>query len=209
MQLVALCSRSQASMDRALQRLEVRDGSIRCYTALEDLLADADVDCVDLCLPIPEIPRAVRAALAAGKAVLSEKPAAPSPAEALELWRAYADPTGGAQPWAVLENFGRKPTVLRFEELLRAQCVGRPRSYAAALHQTPPDAAALGWRAGAGAAEGAAGAYTGGWSLDVGVHLARALRVWFGEAEAARGVRLAGEGDGGGGGGRGRSCAAS
>ncbi|KAJ1473606.1 hypothetical protein T484DRAFT_1912720, partial [Baffinella frigidus] len=138
-ELVALCSRSQASLDWALQRLEVKDGSIKCYTELETLLADSSIDCVDLCLPIPAMPNAIISALNAGKAVLSEKPAAPSPTAALALWNAYASPgvddaaarelspgtSSDPRCWVVLENWGRKATVLRVEALLKAQCVGR------------------------------------------------------------------------------------
>ncbi len=50
--------------------------NIRVYQAIEDLLADADVELVDLCVPTPlHVPQSI-AALKAGKHVVCEKPLA-------------------------------------------------------------------------------------------------------------------------------------
>ncbi len=47
---------------------------VRKYQRFEDLLADPDIDMVDLCLPPGEHAKAAIAALKAGKHVLCEKP---------------------------------------------------------------------------------------------------------------------------------------
>ena len=85
--LVAICSRTQASLAKAAKRIE---HNVAQYTNLADVLADDDVDVVDLVLPIAAMAHAIEACLAAGKHVLSEKPAAASPAVAAWLWQQYA-----------------------------------------------------------------------------------------------------------------------
>ncbi|MBN2492447.1 MAG: Gfo/Idh/MocA family oxidoreductase [Planctomycetes bacterium] len=62
-------------------------GGVRRYTDAEELILDPGVDLVDICLPTPLHAAAVRAAIAAGKHVLVEKPPARTAAEA----RALAD----------------------------------------------------------------------------------------------------------------------
>ncbi len=63
---------------------------VRAYTKLEDLLADDDVDLVDLCVPTPlHVPQAL-AALAAGKHVICEKPLARTAALSREIVDAAA-----------------------------------------------------------------------------------------------------------------------
>ncbi len=50
--------------------------SVRAYTKIEDLLADAEVELVDLCVPTPmHVPQTI-ASLQAGKHVICEKPLA-------------------------------------------------------------------------------------------------------------------------------------
>ncbi|HMP61451.1 MAG TPA: Gfo/Idh/MocA family oxidoreductase, partial [Gemmatales bacterium] len=56
-------------------------GSIKAYATLEELLADPEIDLVDICLPTDQHVAAARAALAAGKHVLVEKPLALHPDE--------------------------------------------------------------------------------------------------------------------------------
>ncbi|MBI5832570.1 MAG: Gfo/Idh/MocA family oxidoreductase [Armatimonadetes bacterium] len=67
--------------DATLQRVGEQTGATRLYTKAADLIADADVDIVDICTPNAfHTPLAV-AALEAGKHVLCEKPLAPTPAD--------------------------------------------------------------------------------------------------------------------------------
>src|SRR5580704_13768500 len=74
-EVVAVCSRSEKSTARAVG--ELGRPNLRRYTDLDALLADKEVDIVDLVLPISAMPAAIRASLQAGKHVISEKPCAP------------------------------------------------------------------------------------------------------------------------------------
>lgn len=58
---------------------------IRVYDAALDLIADPEVDLVDICVPVYLHREYALAAIAAGKAVLCEKPLARSAAEAAEI----------------------------------------------------------------------------------------------------------------------------
>src|SRR5580692_255824 len=82
-EVVAVCSRSDASLARACK--DFGRTNLRQYTDIRALLADKDVDIVDLVLPISSMPEAIRAALEAGKHVISEKPCAPTVAAGLSL----------------------------------------------------------------------------------------------------------------------------
>ncbi len=55
---------------------------VKVYRALDEVLADPEVDLVDLCVPTPLHPEQSMAALKAGKHVLCEKPLALSSAQA-------------------------------------------------------------------------------------------------------------------------------
>ena len=66
---------------------------IKGYTQVAELLANPDVQVVDVCLPTPAHTEIVTAALAAGKHVLCEKPMALTSAEA----RKIADAAAGAK----------------------------------------------------------------------------------------------------------------
>lgn len=64
--------------------------SVRAYRAIEDLLADGEVDLVDLCVPTPlHVPQTI-ASLAAGKHVVCEKPLARTSALSREIVDAAA-----------------------------------------------------------------------------------------------------------------------
>jgi len=72
--------------------------NIRTYQKLEDLLADADVDVIDLCVPTPlHGPQAI-AALQSGKHVLCEKPLARTSAVAREIVAAAKSAKGFFMP---------------------------------------------------------------------------------------------------------------
>lgn len=67
--------------DATLKRVGEQTGATKLYTKAADLIADPDVDIVDICTPNAfHTPLAV-AALEAGKHVLCEKPLAPTPAD--------------------------------------------------------------------------------------------------------------------------------
>src|SRR5262245_48556194 len=81
-QVTALCSRDKKKLDgdwTSIQgnfgpRGEQMDlGGIKKYARLEDMLADKDIDLIDVCNPTHLHPETALKALAAGKHVLVEK----------------------------------------------------------------------------------------------------------------------------------------
>ena len=99
-EIVALCSRSEDSLGRAERVIGRR---VRKFTELDALLADGEIDIVDLVLPTPLMPAAIRSALRSGKHVISEKPCAGTVAECHRLLAEYA--AGDGKLWAVAENW--------------------------------------------------------------------------------------------------------
>ena len=71
---------------------------IKVYRALEEVLADPEVDLVDLCVPTPLHPAQAIAALKAGKHVLCEKPLALTSAQARLIVRAAQSARGFFMP---------------------------------------------------------------------------------------------------------------
>src|SRR5512137_190096 len=61
------------------------DRDVKVYRVLDELLADPEVDLVDLCVPTPLHPEQSIAALKAGKHVLCEKPLALTSAQARDI----------------------------------------------------------------------------------------------------------------------------
>jgi 1,5-anhydro-D-fructose reductase (1,5-anhydro-D-mannitol-forming) len=76
---------------QAAQHVDLSD--LAKYAQFEDLLADANVDVVDICLPTPLHAPVALAALRAGKHVLCEKPMSLSPDECAAMERAAAEST--------------------------------------------------------------------------------------------------------------------
>ena len=91
-------------------------------SSFEDVLADPTVDAVIIATPSWVTPGLVRAALAAGKYVLSEKPLAPTLAEQLEL----RDLPGAADRLQIGLTYRHHPAVDRLRELVAAGALGRP-----------------------------------------------------------------------------------
>lgn len=71
---------------------------VKVFRALEALLADSDVDLVDICTPTPLHPAQVMAALQAGKHVICEKPLARTSAAAREILQVAERSTGMLMP---------------------------------------------------------------------------------------------------------------
>ena len=99
-QIVALCNPSGRNLDGDFSKISGNVGDadvlrldmtkVKAYRELDALLADPDVDAVDICTPTKtHIPMAL-AALAAGKHVLVEKPLARHAADAAALMDAAA-----------------------------------------------------------------------------------------------------------------------
>lgn len=168
-ELVALYSRSQQTAQAAAQHIP---HSVALYTELDSLLQRTDISAVGIALPINTQPEVIRAALRAGKHVLSEKPIAPTAAEAralLDFAAQYPD-----QIWMVAENY----------------------RFASALQKAPAAVAQLGklaifnWAIFAGmmpsnmyyhTAWRRDNSYQGGFLLDGGIHFMAALRMVLGE----------------------------
>ncbi|KAM0550801.1 hypothetical protein ACHAPJ_008664 [Fusarium lateritium] len=77
--------------------------------SLDDLLARDDIEAVIIALPIPSQPEHIKAALAAGKHVLAEKPVAPTVAQGKKLLD-YHRGLGGKATFSIAENFRFKPS---------------------------------------------------------------------------------------------------
>lgn len=71
---------------------------VRVYTKFEDVLADKDVELVDLCTPTPMHPDQSMAALKAGKSVLCEKPLARTSAAGKQVVSTEAAAKGFVMP---------------------------------------------------------------------------------------------------------------
>ncbi len=92
---------------------------VRAYKQLEDLLADGEVDLVDLCTPTPLHPAQATAALQSGRHVLCEKPLARTSAIARDIVNAVKSAKGFFMPamcmrfwpgWACLKEFSQNGT---------------------------------------------------------------------------------------------------
>lgn len=71
---------------------------VKVYQSLDAMLADPDVQLVDLCTPTPLHPQQAIAALKAGKHVICEKPLARTSAEAQKILKVAADSAGLLMP---------------------------------------------------------------------------------------------------------------
>jgi len=140
----------------------------RVFDSAEELILSPDVEAVLISLPIDAQPELVERALAAGKAVLSEKPMAPSVAEGKKLVKAAAR---YAAPWLVGENFAFMPAVARMRAWLEQGKIGEPR-LVEVMQMTFMDAKNpyfhTAWRH--------QPKHVGGFVADGGVHMAHALR---------------------------------
>lgn len=169
-EIVAIYSRTHAAAATLAQRIGER---VAIYTDLAALLARADIDAVDILLPIPVQADFVEAALRAGKHVVSEKPIAPDSSAAHRLMALHADRP--AQVWMVAENWRYEEAFERAAQLIAENAIGRPVTAAwsryVALKPGNPYYATTWRRSG----------FAGGLLLDGVIHLAAALRLVLGE----------------------------
>jgi predicted dehydrogenase/FAD/FMN-containing dehydrogenase len=169
--LEAICSRTAESMARC-QELVGRP--IKQYLDMHALLADPEVDAVDIVLPIHLMPMGVEAAIKAGKHILSEKPIAPTFDAAKQLMAMHVHAcTTSPKAWCVLENWGLKPATRCIFDHLQQGTIGKPLSFYFVKHETLSAEIDQSWRG--------QGLFKGGALVDIGVHFVRALRVLFGE----------------------------
>ena len=173
-QIVAVYSRTRASAETVADSIPY---DVDIYTDIAALLADESVEAVDIVLPIPMLPEVVSQALAAGKHVFSEKPIAPTVAEAQDLIarsRPYGD-----RVWMVGENWRYEEAFQVAAQAIRAGRIGQPVFCDVSLQlAVKADSAYVQstWRQ--------SGEVVGGYLLDGGVHHVAGLRVLLGEIES-------------------------
>lgn len=147
---------------------------------IDAVLSRDDIDAVDLVLPIHIMPDVIRKALAAGKHVISEKPAAPDLATGQDLLAAYA-PHAESLVWMVAENWRYEPVMFQTAEIIQSGEIGTPLLVQFDQHiaLTPDNKYyQTAWRR--------EGAYPGGFVLDGGVHHVALLRMILGEIAAVQ-----------------------
>lgn len=170
-QIAAVYSRTPESAARLNALLPAQ---VDVYHDLGALLARPDLGAVDILLPIHVMPDVVAQALAAGKHVISEKPAAPTVARGRDLLAAYARCPD--RVWMVAENYRYERPLIRARQIVAEGLIGRPLLADWIIHVpfTPDNRYyRSGWRLG--------GHYAGGPLLDGGVHHAAGWRFVLGE----------------------------
>jgi predicted dehydrogenase len=115
---------------------------VRMYRTFEELLADPDVQLVDLCTPTPLHPPQVIAALKAGKHVLCEKPLAMTASDARRMAEG-ADRAGVRHMTAFTYRF--VPAMRYLQHQVAAGAIGRPYHFRSCRLQDWGDRP-LGWR---------------------------------------------------------------
>ncbi len=120
-ELLAVCDQNR---DLARQRA-ASWGVARVYADVEDMLRDAEVDAVDICLPHHLHASVTIAALEAGKHVSLQKPPAPTLAE-LDRMRLAAVAAG--RTFRIFENFMYYPPHVRARQLVTEGAIGEPLS---------------------------------------------------------------------------------
>ncbi len=167
-ELAACASRGRTSAEAYARAA----GIPKVASTARELLALPGLDAVLISLPIAEQPRYVLQALAAGKAVLSEKPVAPSVAAGRRLVREAAS---YSPPWLVAENYAFMPAVARLHRWLEHGRLGEVRLV---------EVRQVGWMDRRNpyfnTAWRAHPRYIGGFVVDGGVHLAHVLRRLLG-----------------------------
>ena len=116
-QLTWLCDRREA----ALQSAQRRHPQATATTSYEEMLAAPDIDAVAIVTPVATHHELARAAIAAGKHVLIEKPLAASSAEADDLMARAKEANLVLMPG---HTFLYSPPVVRIKELLEAGDLG-------------------------------------------------------------------------------------
>jgi predicted dehydrogenase len=155
---------------------------IKVYRVLDDLLADPDVDLVDLCTPTTLHPEQAVAALKAGKHVLCEKPLALSSARARDVVRAAQTARGFFMP-AMCMRFWPGWSCLK--EIVAEKTYGKVQAANFRRLSAPP-----GWSK----ATYSRGDLTGGALLDMHIHDADFVLFLFGKPASvfSTGVTLRG-----------------
>jgi predicted dehydrogenase len=167
------------SADSRLQALGLAPEAVAVdsLAGLGGLLARPGVQCVYVASPPAAHLEAVQASLAAGRAVLCEKPLAADLPQALALQAAVR---AAGRPFAVNFPFARAAAALQMAELLQSGRLGAPTAARITLRfaQWPRP-----WQA--GAAAWLAGAAEGGFTREVLSHFVFLVQRLFGPAQVA------------------------
>ena len=177
-QIVSVYSRTHANAQAVADELP---GEVRATDDLASIWSDASIEAVDVVLPIPQLASTVRAALASGKHVVSEKPIAATCEDGgalIATWR--QDPS---RVWMVAENWRYEAAFVHAAKLVKEEAIGRPvvATWAARVPIRPGHRYhGTDWRR--------TGVVPGGFLQDGGVHYVAALRSILGEVSEARAV---------------------
>ncbi|MBX3051459.1 MAG: Gfo/Idh/MocA family oxidoreductase [Caldilineaceae bacterium] len=177
-QVVAVCSRSHESAEAVASLLPE---PVTIYDHIPSLLAVEELDAVDIVLPIPLMPEVTALALESGLHVVSEKPIAPTLAQARPLLEIHQQHP--AQVWMVAENWRYEEAFVHAGQAIRDGAIGRPLTCDFSLQLAVPPGSPnyrTAWRR--------SGGFPGGFLLDGGVHHAAGMRLVLGEVERVAAV---------------------
>ena len=146
--------------------------AVKVYRALDEVLADPEVEMVDLCVPTPMHPEQAIAALKASKHVLCEKPLALNSGRARDIVRAAASASAFFMP-AMCMRFWPGWSCLK--EVVTKKTYGKV--YAARFRRMSP---APTWSK----ATYASGKLTGGALLDLHIHDTEFVQFLFGRPKS-------------------------
>jgi len=176
-EIVAIYSRNTATAEALVATLP---GKVQTYTELAPLLARADIDAVDIIMPIAQQPDVVTAALKAGKHVISEKPTAPDVASGRKLIETAHELTAkSGKVWTVAENWRYETAFRTAGEVIRRGDIGQPIQFNWATSSgvnAQTKYYHTGWRRD--------NSFPGGFLLDGGVHNIAAIRLVMGEIDS-------------------------
>lgn len=152
--------------DQSAERVDL--SGITAYERAEDLIADPNVDAVDICTSTPQHAPLAIAALRAGKHVLCEKPMALSLAEC-DAMQAAAEASGKVLMIAHCLRFW--PHYLKTESIIRSGEYGKPLYARLERTGAAPKWSSGGWLMKAGESGGV---------LDMHIHDVDVALWWFG-----------------------------
>jgi predicted dehydrogenase len=193
--LAAVATRSRESAEAARRE----GGFERCYTTIEELVADPGISVIDCVLPNDAHRGAIAAALAAGKHVYCEKPLALSGAEAREIAALAAASKGRL---GMTFNYRFFPAVMKARSLLADGALGEVYSFQFEYFHTgyQEPSRPLTWRLRKEVSGGGAMVDMGAHLVDLARHLlgefaevAATTKTWVTERPVAKGAAEKGE----------------
>lgn len=171
--VAAICSRT---LESAQERAAQLPYPVDTLTDEDALIAREDIDAVFVLLPIEIMPDVVAKVLASGKALVSEKPIAPTVA----IGRDLIAKAGPNQLWMVAENYRYEEAFVKAGQLVADGVIGKPllANLTMRIPITPDNKYFhTAWRRNP--------QFPGGWLMDSGVHWIAGLRLVLGEVTQA------------------------